>query len=100
MIALEAHAEGTILAVRAHAKARRNAIERERAGSLVVSVTAAPEKGKANKAIVGLLAETLSLRKNQFELLSGETAPQKRFLIRGVSPDELRNRIEQAITPG
>jgi uncharacterized protein (TIGR00251 family) len=97
MIALEDHAEGTILPVRAHAGARRSGITGEHAGTLQVSVTQAPEKGKANKAIVAVLAETLSLRKSQVELIAGETAPQKRFLVRGIPLDTLRARIEEAL---
>jgi uncharacterized protein (TIGR00251 family) len=95
MIALEAHPEGTILPVRAHAGAKRNAVTGIRAASLHVSVTQAPEKGKANKAIVALLAQSLGLRKSQLELLTGETSPQKRFLVRNIFPAELKTRIEQ-----
>jgi uncharacterized protein (TIGR00251 family) len=100
MIALEPHAEGAILPVRAHAGARRNAIEGEQNGMLKVSVTQAPEKGKANKAIVSLLAKGLSLRKSQVELVAGETSPQKRFLVRELTPEELRKRIEAATERG
>ncbi len=98
MIALEDHAEGTILPVRAHAGARRNGIRGEQAGSLQVSVTQAPEKGKANKAIIAVLSEALSLRKSQFELLAGETSPQKRFLVRGIMSAELSGRIQRILT--
>ena len=94
MIALEKHPQGTILPVRAHAGARRNGIQGERAGSLQVSVTQAPEKGKANQAIIAILAEALSLRNSQIELLAGETSPHKRFLVRGILSAELRARIE------
>ncbi len=100
MIALEAHAEGTILPVKAHAGARRNVIRGEQGGSLQVSVTQAPEKGKANKAIIAVLADALSLRKSQIELVSGETSPQKRLLIREIEPAELAQRIEAAIVSG
>jgi uncharacterized protein (TIGR00251 family) len=100
MISLEPHADGTILPVRAHPGARRNEIRGEREGMLKVSVTQAPEKGKANKALAALLAEELSLRKSQIELVSGESSPQKRFLIRGVAPDELSRRIEVLLTGG
>ncbi|HVW38986.1 MAG TPA: DUF167 family protein, partial [Pirellulales bacterium] len=62
-----------------------------------VLVTQAPEKGKANKAIVALLAEKLDLKKSQFELLAGETSPQKKFLVRDISRDELAMRISVAI---
>ncbi len=97
MIALESHAAGTILPVRAHAAARRNQLQGEHAGCLQVSVTQAPEKGKANKAIAALLARALELRKSQIELIAGETSPQKRFLIRDVAASELARRIEKAL---
>lgn len=98
MIALETHPEGTILPVRAHAGARRNGIGGGKAGSLQVSVTQAPEKGKANRAIVAVLADKLSLRKSQFELLTGETSSQKRFLVREITAVELAARIEEALS--
>ena len=97
MIALEAHPEGTILPVRAHAGARHNEIKGVRAGSLQVSVIQPREKRKANKAIIALLAESLGLRKSQIELVSGETSPQKRFLIRAIAPAELQARIRPAL---
>ncbi len=97
MIAVEPHAEGSILPVRAQPGARRNELRGEQEGMLKVSVTQVAEKGKANKAIVELLHKQLGLRKSQIALVSGETASQKRFLIREVSPAELSRRIEQAI---
>ncbi len=96
MIDLERHAEGTVVAVRAQPGARRNEIRGEQDGALKVCVTAAPEKGKANKAIVAVLSKSLSLRKSQIELIAGETARRKRFLVRGIDLDELARRIEQA----
>lgn len=99
MIALEPHADGVILPVKAHAGARRNAIEGVHDGSLRVSVTQAPEKGKANKAIAELLAKALKLRKSQLELVAGETSPQKKFLIRGATAKELTTKIEELSAP-
>jgi uncharacterized protein (TIGR00251 family) len=97
MIALEPHAEGTVLPVRAHPGARRNEIRGQQNGMLRVSVTQAPEKGKANKAVAALLAKGLALRKSQLELIAGETSPQKRFLVRDVTPQDLARRIERAL---
>ena len=96
MIELLPHAEGTILPVKAHAGARRNELRSEQGGQLRVWVTQAPEKGKANRAIVQLLCQELGLRRSQFELLTGETSQQKRFLVRGLSPLELSQRIAAA----
>ncbi len=93
MIELSVHHEGTILPVHAQPGARRNAILGERAGALRVAVTAPAEKGKANAAIQGVLAENLGCRSSQITLISGETSRQKRFLVSCLTPDDLRSRL-------
>ena len=97
MIELTAHPRGTILPVRAQAGARRNGIVGEHAGLLRVAVTAAPEKGKANKAIVSVLSDALKIPKSSIELVSGDTSSQKRFLIAGVDAEKLRIAVERSI---
>src|SRR5437868_7248865 len=97
MIAIEPHEQGSILPVRAQPGARRNGVDGETDGQLKVAVTQVAEKGKANQAIVAVLARELSLRKSQVELLSGATASRKRFLIRGLTPGEVNERILAAI---
>ena len=97
MIDLQPHAEGVILPVRAQPGARRNELRGQQDGMLKVCVTQSPEKGKANKANGALLSKSLGLRKSQIELLAGETSPQKRFLIRGVTAEELSRRIAVAV---
>jgi len=93
MLHHEPHSAGVVLPVRAHAGARRNALKGIHAGALQVMVTQAPEKGKANKAIIELLADKLGLRKNQLELLAGATSSQKKFLVREITAEELERRI-------
>jgi hypothetical protein len=95
MIRLERYREGVVLPVRATAGARRAGIGGEHGGALKVSVTQPAEKGKANKAIQAALYKALGLRSDQVELLSGATARQKRFLVRGVSPEELAARLAE-----
>jgi uncharacterized protein (TIGR00251 family) len=81
MLNLEQDPRGVIVPVRAHAGARRNAILGTRDGALRIAVTAAPERGKANRAIIALLAKTLGVPKSAIEIISGDTSPQKRLLI-------------------
>jgi len=97
MIALQQRAEGVVLPVRARAGGRANSLQGEHDGALKVSVTTAPEKGKANQAIAALLCRELGLRKGQVELIAGATSPRKQFLLRDVSADELQKRIEAAV---
>lgn len=100
LIELVEHADGVVLPVRAQPGARRSGIQGEQAGMLKVAVTAAPEKGKANKAIIEVLSKELALRKSQFELLTGETSQQKRFLVRGVTVAALTAILSQLVTSG
>jgi uncharacterized protein (TIGR00251 family) len=93
MIALAAHAQGTILPVRAQPGARKTEIAGIHAGALRVAVSAPPDKGKANAAIAKLLAEVLGFKPAQIGLLSGAATRQKRFLIQGIEPDALRLRL-------
>jgi uncharacterized protein (TIGR00251 family) len=94
MIQLEAHAEGVILPARAQPGASKSGLRGEQDGALKVAVTQIAEKGKANQALVEVLAKALRLRKSQIELVSGETSKHKRFLIRETTADELRRRME------
>ncbi len=94
MLDLPPHSDGAILPVRAQPGARRNEVRGIQDGALKVCVTQAPERGKANKAIVEVLAKWLGVRRSQIELISGETASQKKFLIREVGREELSERIK------
>ena len=91
------HAEGVILPVKAQPGARTTGIRGEYGGALKVSVSQVAEKGKANLALIDVLAESLNLTHSQIELIAGETQPRKRFLIRGMTRGELSRRIAAAI---
>src|SRR5437870_127090 len=93
MIGITEHAEGCILPVHAQPGARKGGIIGEHAGALKVAVTAPPEDGRANKALVESLAKALSLKRSQVKLLSGETSRQKRFLVQGVRKASLETRV-------
>ena len=93
MIAITDHLEGCVLPVRAQPGARKAGVLGEQAGALKVAVTAPPEDGRANKALLEVLCEVLGLKRSQVELLSGATSRDKRFLIRGMAKAVLAARL-------
>jgi uncharacterized protein len=93
LIDIESHAEGSVLSVRAQPGSKRNELRGEWNGMLKVCVTQIAEKGKANKALVVVLSKSLGLKKSQVELITGLTSSEKRFLIRNVTPDVLREKL-------
>ena len=94
MIELRPHAEGAVLPVHAHAGSRRNEVCGIQNGRLKVCTSQAPEKGKANAALVKLLAKWLNVRRSQVAILAGETSPKKEFLVKDIVPAELARHIE------
>src|SRR5947208_9041479 len=97
MIALIEHPEGCVLPVRAQPGARKAGVKGEQAGMLKLAVTAPPEDGRANEALVELLREVLGVKRSQVELLSGATSREKKFLIRGLTRDELAARLASSM---
>jgi uncharacterized protein (TIGR00251 family) len=93
VITVGEHAEGLVLPVRAQPGARKNGVLGEQAGALKVAVTAPPEDGRANKALLETLREVLHLKRSQLALLSGETSRDKRFLVRALTRAELEARL-------
>jgi len=97
MINILVHKEGSILPVRAQPGARKSAVVGEHAGALKVAVTAPPEDGRANKALIETLSAALGIKRSQIELLSGPTSREKRFLIRGIRPSALIAALERIV---
>jgi len=92
-------ASGLKVAVRLTPKASRDRVEGGQAEAdggvvLKVSVTAVPEDGKANAALVKLLAKEWRLPKSSIEIVHGATDRRKTLLIGG-DAGQLRLRLEE-----
>jgi uncharacterized protein len=68
-----------LLHVRVQPKARANAVVGWRGETLRVSVTTAPEDGKANRAVIALLAESLGVAATSISLVGGASSRDKWF---------------------
>ena len=53
----------------------------EREKRLKISVTATPENGKANQAVIKLLSKQWKISKSQISVISGQTARNKTVLL-------------------
>lgn len=63
-------------------------------------VTAPAEGGRANDAVVALLAETLALPRSSIRLVAGHGARDKLVELAGVAPEETDRRLAAAGTDG
>jgi hypothetical protein len=63
-------------------------------------VAAPPEGGRANRALVRLLASTLGLRDRDVSIVSGHGSRYKVVEVDGISSDELEARLSSAVPAG
>ena len=82
------------LNIRVQPKARRNSIEVGDDGKVVVRVTTAPEGGKANDAVVALLAKQLGVAKGRIQIVRGHRARDKQVHIEGVTTEEVLTHLK------
>jgi uncharacterized protein (TIGR00251 family) len=65
-------------------------------GALKLAVTAVPEKGKANTAVIKLLAKSWRLRKTDCQVIRGQTERYKTLFILGDGKN-LKATLQQII---
>jgi uncharacterized protein len=61
-----------------------------------VRVAAPPEAGRANDAVVRLLADTLALPQRDVEIVAGHTARDKVVSLAGIDAAETERRLDAA----
>ena len=82
------------LKVRVQPKASKNEVLGFQGDILRLRVTAAPEAGKANAAVVDLLAATLGIAKSRVRVERGQTSRNKLIGVTSLTDAEVRLRLE------
>ncbi len=86
------------LAVRVHPGARRAGLAGWREdGALKLAVAAPPEGGRANEAVVELIADTLGVARRQVTVARGGSSRSKTVEIEGLDEAEVRRRVDAAL---
>lgn len=93
-IEVHTHPQGALINVKARAGGSRNAVTGVLNGVLRVSVTQIAEGGKANRAIVDVLAHYFGCAKSRIQILKGDKTSQKSFLLVDWAPDDVQRRHE------
>lgn len=79
--------------VRVQPGASRNEIVGFEGEVLRIRLTAPPVEGKANKALIALLADALRVGKSRIEIVSGHSSRQKVIEVRDLEEEEIRARL-------
>jgi uncharacterized protein (TIGR00251 family) len=86
----------TTLRLRVSPGSRRPGVDGRYGEGWKIRVAAAPEDGKANAAVVRLLAETLRLPARDIAIVSGQASRDKTVALNGIDPHETEQRLESA----
>jgi len=78
------------LRIRLQPRARRDEVVGERAGAVVVRVTAPPVDGRANAALCALLARAAKVAPSRVSVVRGQTSRDKVVRVEGVAEPQLR----------
>ena len=89
-----------LLRVVAHPGAGRSEVVGQHGNALRVKVAAPPVDGRANKAVVELVAELFGVKPAQVTLDSGESSRTKRLRVEGVKPTDAQRLIDAALGGG
>jgi uncharacterized protein (TIGR00251 family) len=60
-------------------------------------IAAPPERGRANRALVELLAEALDIPRDRVTIVAGRTGRRKLVEVKGLEAPELHRRLEAAL---
>jgi uncharacterized protein len=87
---LRSHNFGVTLAVHATPGARKTAVLKDsgRNGRLEVKVAAPPDKGRANKAVIEVLAELFGIPRSRISIIRGASSRDKVLLLEGMEMQE------------
>lgn len=82
-----------LLKVKVVPGARRTEIVGHYGDGVKVRVTAPPEGGKANQALLDMLANALGVKAASLRIAHGQTSPQKVVEVDGLTPNDVWDRI-------
>jgi uncharacterized protein (TIGR00251 family) len=84
---------GITFSIRVTPRAKRNQVVGVANGALKVSVTAPPEDGRANDAVIELLAAWLGIKRRQIEIVSGATNRNKVIRVTEIARKDIVSRL-------
>ena len=88
-LSITEHNGGVRLIVKVVPGSSRDRIAGVLGDALKISVSAPPQRGEANRAVIALLAEKLGIHPSQISVVRGQTSPRKELRITGITAQEI-----------
>jgi len=81
------------VAIRLQPRAKRDEVVGERAGAIVIRLSAPPVDGKANAALCVFVARAAGVSRSSVEIVRGQTSRDKIVRVEGVTQETVRTAL-------
>jgi uncharacterized protein len=85
--------DDVLLSIRVVPRGGKNAVDGVRGDALLIRVTAPPEDGKANAAVIEVLSRALKIAKSRIRIERGEISREKLLRICGADACEVVEKL-------
>jgi uncharacterized protein (TIGR00251 family) len=97
VIKLRVTADGVVVPVVSQPRSKRTRIIDFHAGAIKIAVSEPLQAGRANQAIMALLAELFGVPVSSLKLISGGQYRKKDILVIGGEIEAIRNALQRAV---
>lgn len=77
-------------------RAKRSQLTGLHGGYPKIALAAPPIEGRANEELIAFLRDLFGLPRSRIELVRGDTSKRKLLLLKGVSVEQARQRLENS----
>ena len=99
MLEITSSDDGVRFRIKVVPGASRTRIAGELDGALKLAVAAPPEKGRANRQVLALLAATLGVRATQVRIETGRSSAYKLCSVSGVTAEQVHEALRRDKKP-
>lgn len=89
--------EGVYIDIHVQPKARRPGVRGVHGDRLKLAVAEPANDGRANRAVVAVVADLLKVRRSAITLVAGMTSRRKRVFVEGMGTEDVRQLITSAV---
>jgi uncharacterized protein len=89
MVKTREMAGGIVVSVKVQPNSSKDRVAGKYADRIKIAVTAAPEKGKANKAVIKIFSKWLGVKSSDIQIISGETSRDKEVFVRNITEEDV-----------
>ncbi len=90
--------KATIISIKVQPNAGRNEVVGLTNGVWRIKIAAPPDKGKANKELIGFLSDVLGQRKDHIDIVKGQTSHNKLVAVESLTQAEADTLLSKAKT--